>query len=328
MSQNNPAGTAPAPATAPAATYQRLNQRQFTLRREICHEYCINPDDVIFDGENDDPFLAFDAASIMVLVLAPELIDISISKEYADEEGINFTSYCRIVRNDGIVREMSGHSFKGEVMFDRTPINDSNQAYAVSQARAFRKTLRAIGFDPIRAHRARMAARSTPNGGPPFLGGAAGAIASPTTMNRIGDAGRNIINSPTCPGCECAWGDCRCNDQVPAAPAEIAADLQRLETESPAYVGGPATAPLTDHQIRANSVAEVHALGNELGLIQGNDKSAWERSLGLWFNGRTSTVDLSQEELDRLAVILRDLKRGMKAFQDGKRANHPLTKVQ
>jgi hypothetical protein len=69
---------------------------------------------------------------------------------------------------------------------------------------------------------------------------------------------------------------------------------------------------------RANRVKEIHALAEELGLIVGKDKEAYQEYIGEKFDGRTSTNDLDDLELQKLATDLRALKRLNFARQNDK----------
>lgn len=339
----------PAPATEPVAPpAQRLDHKQYLLRKELCAEYGFESSEVFFDGNKPDPYFTFTALSLMVLKLAPEFHVVSITRELYDDETNIFTSYAMVGRTDGVTREMSGHAMQGELLPSGELIRSKRQGFEVSSVRAVRKALRAMGFDPMTAHRLRMHTKTAPvavqaethssnsiadESGTVVPAGSAiarnadaaeegrfcpvcGVVGCPNTHDarrprtllrpretaaierdhRLATA-QNIITAGACPGCHHAWTECRCNAQ-------------------------PATTPLTPNQIRTNSVKEVHALGETLGLIKGDDKGAWERALSLWFNGRTSTVELDQDELGKLAMLLRDLERGMREMIEAKRNSH------
>lgn len=332
------AGTAP--ATEPVAPpLQKLDHKQYHLRKELCAEYGFESSEVFFDGNKPDPYFTFTALSLMVLKLAPEFHVVSITRELYDDETNIFTSYAMVGRTDGVTREMSGHAMQGELLPSGELIRSKRQGFEVSSVRAVRKALRAMGFDPMTAHRLRMHTKTAP----------AAVQAETHSSNSIEDDGReqlnavernaalvtaeeavemgrdgrlatahNIITAGACPGCGCAWTDCRCNKPRPGNAIE--------SPDNAPYTGGPSNHPLSDLQIRGVSVREVHALGETLGLIKGRDKAAWERALALWFNGRTSTVDLSQDELGKLATMLRDLERGMREMIEAKR-NSPFPRV-
>lgn len=60
---------------------------------------------------------------------------------------------------------------------------------------------------------------------------------------------------------------------------------------------------------RENLRKEVQALAHEVGLKSGKERADWEEYLGANFGGRTSSSDLSDDEMCRLAVSLRAVKR-------------------
>ena len=54
---------------------------------------------------------------------------------------------------NGNLRRIYGVAFLGETMHDGSTIDSWKQAVNVSRARAMRTILRAVGFDPVAAHR-------------------------------------------------------------------------------------------------------------------------------------------------------------------------------
>ncbi|MBD0370299.1 MAG: hypothetical protein ICV60_05650 [Pyrinomonadaceae bacterium] len=72
-------------------------------------------------------------------------------------------------------------------------------------------------------------------------------------------------------------------------------------------------APLTLNMVsetdsRTKDLAQAHILGKEMGLIQGGDKTLWSRLISIWFGGRASSAELSDEELVIFVARLRGLK--------------------
>lgn len=144
--QNVPAGPQRAAAKRPLT----LEQEQFV--REYTETYGFDRSQISFENERAEPIFGFDALSIMALRLS----DISsIVVEPGDIEahlGIA-TSSCEVKLPDGRLRLVFGSAMIGEQMPDAGNIEDLKQALDVSQARALRKGLRAVGWDPVRAHR-------------------------------------------------------------------------------------------------------------------------------------------------------------------------------
>ncbi|MBS1793383.1 MAG: hypothetical protein JSS81_05990 [Acidobacteria bacterium] len=60
---------------------------------------------------------------------------------------------------------------------------------------------------------------------------------------------------------------------------------------------------------RLNKIREIHALAGEIGFIKGTDRTAYESHLAEMFEGRTSSRDLSDFELQRFVVSLRAIRR-------------------
>jgi len=64
---------------------------------------------------------------------------------------------------------------------------------------------------------------------------------------------------------------------------------------------------------RANRIKEAHAIASEIGFIRGNDKSAYQNHISELFDGRTSSKELDDIELQKFIVSLRALRRVQQA---------------
>lgn len=67
--------------------------------------------------------------------------------------------------------------------------------------------------------------------------------------------------------------------------------------------------------LKTKQTQEIHILAAELGLINGSDKSEYEKFLAETFEGRTSSSDLDDIERQRLLVIFRAMRRLNNASQ-------------
>lgn len=74
---------------------------------------------------------------------------------------------------------------------------------------------------------------------------------------------------------------------------------------------GEAPLPLNlvkESDSRTKDLAQAHILGKQAGLItQDGDKSLWSRLISMWFSGKTSSADLTDEELVIFVARLRGL---------------------
>jgi hypothetical protein len=64
---------------------------------------------------------------------------------------------------------------------------------------------------------------------------------------------------------------------------------------------------------RANRVKEIHALAGDIGFIVRGDKTDYQKHIAEMFDGRTSTEELDDIELQKLAVSLRAMRRVQQA---------------
>ncbi len=147
----------PAPAITndtqrpPTTARKVLTLQQETVAREFIEKYGLEPKQISFDGEREEPIFDFDALSILSLRLS-DIPEIRVEPgDFNNAAGIA-TANCRILLADGRVREVYGSCLVGELMYDGSEVTDINQALKIAQARALRNGLRAVAFDPVRAH--------------------------------------------------------------------------------------------------------------------------------------------------------------------------------
>lgn len=144
--QNTPA----APQRAAANRPLTLEQEDFV--REFTYLYGIERWQISFENERLEPIFDFDALSTLALKLS-DISSIVVEPGDIDAHLGIATSSCEVKLPDGRLRLVFGSAMMGEQMPNGGNIVDLKQALDVSQARALRKGLRAVGWDPVRAHR-------------------------------------------------------------------------------------------------------------------------------------------------------------------------------
>ncbi len=193
--------------------------------REFTEAYGLDSKQISFEGERPEPIFDFDALSTLSLALT-DIPDIRVEPgDFNHIAGLT-TANCRITLRDGRAREVYGNCLVGEVMHDGSVVDDIGQALNISRARALRNGLRAVGFDPVRAHK-------------------------------------------------------------------LAKANQQQQS----------TAEFSD--ARTRELAEAHILGAELGYIVGENKTDWRKMIGTYFEGKSSSADLSDLQRSQLLGMLR-----------------------
>jgi hypothetical protein len=67
---------------------------------------------------------------------------------------------------------------------------------------------------------------------------------------------------------------------------------------------------------REQERAEIHMLAQGLGLVSRNSRSAYERAIATFFNGKRSTTELTDAEHTQFLTILRAWSRAKSVIQD------------
>jgi hypothetical protein len=124
---------------------------QRSLADEFLVEYGIEPEQIAFADAQLNPIFDFDALFFLANRLG-DFWDISIEAGDVDHQRGYCTSHCCIMLGDSRTRKMFGSAFIGESMPGNRLIATIGEALVVSRARALRGALRAVGFDPVRAH--------------------------------------------------------------------------------------------------------------------------------------------------------------------------------
>lgn len=130
----------------------RNREAQDALRKEFCDAYNFAPEQIGFDGDSLDPIFDFDALSVLSTRLC-NLPHIAVDMGDINQAiGIATATGYAVLAN-GNTRKIFGSAVLNEPMHNGEPIKDIHQAVKVARARALRTILRAVGFDPVEAHR-------------------------------------------------------------------------------------------------------------------------------------------------------------------------------
>jgi hypothetical protein len=136
--------------------------------REFTEIYGLERGQISFDSDRLDPIFDFDALSL----LSVKLSDIKSIRVVPGEVNVLnslATSSCAVTLPDGRTREFFGAAVLYEVMPDGNAVEDFKQALDISQSRSLRRGLRAVGWDPLRAHQDFIAGRGVELGASPTV---------------------------------------------------------------------------------------------------------------------------------------------------------------
>ncbi len=138
------------------ATQRELTLEQEQLVRDFVKHYELDPDQISFDSDRGTPVFDYDALSVLSLALAPDIISMIAERGNVDHIAGIADATCVVTLRDNRSRTVYGTALVGEQMPGGNQIGDIKQALDIAQARAARRGLRAVGFDPVRAHEKRM----------------------------------------------------------------------------------------------------------------------------------------------------------------------------
>ncbi len=130
-------------------TYSR---EQRAIQKEFCEAYNFKAEQVAFDGDSLDPIFDYDALCVLSVKLC-DLPELEIALDNVLHGTGMATAIGAATLKNGNRRSVFGASMVGEVMPDGEKIPDLAQAISISRTRALRSILRAVGFDPVAAHR-------------------------------------------------------------------------------------------------------------------------------------------------------------------------------
>lgn len=140
-----------------------LTDEQQRIAAEFAINYQIDMSQISFEGDNPEPIFDYEALNLLRL----QLSDIQTTDSEIAERNMQLgivTVRCTAVLPDGrSASDLGSAQFatyddeskqqltEGEVMPDGTRIENMLQAQNVALARALRRALRAVGFNPVRA---------------------------------------------------------------------------------------------------------------------------------------------------------------------------------
>lgn len=126
-------------------------KEQADLARELCQAYHLQPEQITFNDNSLSPNFDFEALSRLALELA-DIADLSIDLDRIDNQNNLAICRCVIELGNGQTRSVFAVCGLGEQLQDGSTITYWDQATNIARVRALRTGLRAIGFDPLRAH--------------------------------------------------------------------------------------------------------------------------------------------------------------------------------
>jgi hypothetical protein len=151
------ANAAPANTQFYTPLHQHAKQANWSLdqeaiAREFVEKYDLKPSQIGFAKDSTEPIFDFEALNLLALVLA----DIpALAVEAGDFNAVAgiATAICTITLKNDVERTMFGSCVINEELHDGSTVTDIGMALDVARSRALRTGLRAVGFDPVRAHR-------------------------------------------------------------------------------------------------------------------------------------------------------------------------------
>ncbi len=148
-------------STAPRGAPKFLSLSQEQIVSEFVETYGLDRKQISFDGNGIDPIFDFDALSILSLALS-DIPTIRVTPgDFNNLAGLA-TADCFVQLRDERSRSVYGHALIGETLHDDKVVEDMSQALYLARGRALRAGLRAVGFDPVRAHQAAKLNQRTP----------------------------------------------------------------------------------------------------------------------------------------------------------------------
>ncbi|HQU84837.1 MAG TPA: hypothetical protein PKY59_16990 [Pyrinomonadaceae bacterium] len=125
-----------------------LTSEQTNLVSELTSTYGIEPEDILFFGNDPKPFLTYEATCVLCNSLTMlNSIDIeSVNSNFRD----SYVFRCTLLTNDGRTRSAVGVVNANEVV-DGKPLSEQ-QITQLGSSRAIRNALKTAGIDLMRLH--------------------------------------------------------------------------------------------------------------------------------------------------------------------------------
>ncbi len=121
------------------------------LVAELCETYDLSPGQITFNSIGE-PVLNFDALQVMTHTLCTQIKYDEVSPNNIEQARKFVSCTARLTLKDGREITRVDIAQMGERIGTEDSIESVPQAINVASARAYRKALRAIGFNAIRAH--------------------------------------------------------------------------------------------------------------------------------------------------------------------------------
>ena len=126
-----------------------LNAEQERIRDEFVSMHGLDKSQISFEGDNSTPILDYEAVNTLSLRLT-DIQDIQPTR--VEENGSTITVYCAVTLPDGRTRGAFGSCEIGETLYDDETVGSRKLAEATATSRAFRRGIRAVGVNLVRAH--------------------------------------------------------------------------------------------------------------------------------------------------------------------------------
>ena len=148
------------PQSMSTTTTKTYTAEQAALVQAITSQFDVQPDEVVFFGDDPRPLLAYEATCVIANQLVPDLNSIIIEpvQSVADD---SVSILCTLRFADGKMRGAVGVANAGEPG-DGGEVMSEQQLQQLASSRAIRNALRVAGIDLIRLIRSRTDAAASP----------------------------------------------------------------------------------------------------------------------------------------------------------------------
>lgn len=134
--------------------------QQQQLKQEFAEDYGIELDR--FDDESGEPSFSFEQLQLLLLRLCDEIAENEVEPSFTDLSTGEVTARTVFQLKAGLRVVRTGKARIGQTLRSGETIDDEAQALGLAKLNSFRDACRAIGFNPLAAHRARRAGVEPP----------------------------------------------------------------------------------------------------------------------------------------------------------------------
>lgn len=131
---------------------KRLTLEQEEIEREFCETYGLEPNQIGFAKDNNEPIFTYEALNVLRLRLT-DIQEIAVIPSEINTGDSFVTVQCLVLLSDGRTARSFDSACVGEIMFDGSEITELRQAVNLAQARALRRGIRSVGVNLLNAHR-------------------------------------------------------------------------------------------------------------------------------------------------------------------------------